>query len=622
MSQLRQGGEVQRLGGRLALIVALGCILCSHRHAEAQVVIEPASPRWGESITISVEPDPAAKEGQRFDRSDRLYAVLSTFRQGTSSPLNRPWTPMTWDGRRFVAHLTAPAGCEAGSAMVATAEQLFSSVSRSFVCRTPEGALPPGALIEGLVWGGRNRSRWEADVADDLAGLRTTADRGWAYAVVWLYRRSSDRAAFTPAVFLREVERVDREETSRTAGLLTSLFYGYDGAGATDKAFERLKELCDRFPESEFTPRMALYFAYGTLATHPEFEPELDRLAVQTAGRAPQNKGFRDLLRHMSKVAGVLPPATLLAIATAWIRDDPDDMHPHYLRALALSNLSGSPAQHMEAETEAGAAIERTLRPHPYDFSESRWRQWAFELRSRLRAARGDLGGAVADVRMAQTVAQDKAGADDMSVEAELWQRLGYGRKAENLAVDAYRAGSLKAEALLKQIYVSRAGGEVGFSDYLIARLREGGGSPVAAVRPAPSFSATTLDGARVDASTLRDRITVLDFWFVGCVACRVERPKLNAIVDEFGDRVRFVGFALNSVDALKTYLASNPYKYEVVPLSQAIADTFSVTSYPTHMVIDRTGTIVWMSGSDDDRVERLRAMIVRVLASQPAKPQ
>jgi hypothetical protein len=39
-------------------------------------------------------------------------------------------------------------------------------------------------------------------------------------------------------------------------------------------------------------------------------------------------------------------------------------------------------------------------------------------------------------------------------------------------------------------------------------------------------------------------------------------------------------------------------------------------------MVIDRTGTIVWMSGSDDDRVERLRAMIVRVLASQPAKPQ
>lgn len=28
--------------------------------------------------------------------------------------------------------------------------------------------------------------------------------------------------------------------------------------------------------------------------------------------------------------------------------------------------------------------------------------------------------------------------------------------------------------------------------------------------------------------------------------ACRVERPLLNAIVDEVGNRVRFIGFALS----------------------------------------------------------------------------
>src|SRR5260221_9546536 len=233
LTRSREGGfsfriiRMTRL--QCAVIVAAGCLWLP-RYAGAQVVIEPASPRWGESITITVRPDPAAPEGQRFDRSDRLYAVLGTFHQGTSSPFKRPSTPMTWDGGQFVAHLTVPAGCEAGFAFVATAEQSFSRVTRNFVCRTTEGTLPPGALISGLVWGDRDRSRWQADVDEDLAALRATPDRGWAYAGVWLYRRGRDRAAFPPEVFRREVERVDREGASRPPGLLRALVFRYGSA--------------------------------------------------------------------------------------------------------------------------------------------------------------------------------------------------------------------------------------------------------------------------------------------------------------------------------------------------------------------------------------------------------
>jgi hypothetical protein len=69
----------------------------------------------------------------------------------------------------------------------------------------------------------------------------------------------------------------------------------------------------------------------------------------------------------------------------------------------------------------------------------------------------------------------------------------------------------------------------------------------------------------------------------------------------------------------LKTYLASNPFKFEVVPESDEIARAFGVRAFPTYMVLDRAGKIVWLSGNDDDRVERLRAAIYRMLASQPA---
>lgn len=600
------------------MIVALGLVALSELHASAQVTIDPASPRWGETVTITAEPNPSAPEAQRFDRSDRLYAVIVGTVHGSSTPYRRVWTSMSWDGHRFVGRLTLPPGCEVGIVTAMTAERYAESTTRHFVCRTSDGRIPPGAVISDLAWGGRDRSNWKKDVADDLAALRATSDAGWAYSVLWLFRRSYEGNAFTREELLRDVERVEREEPNRTAGLLSSLFFGYERAGETAKAFDRLKEVCDRFPESELTTRHALHLATAAIVNRPEFEPELNRLLAQVATRAPSNNGLRDLLSRLVNKTGV-PLSTIRDIATRWMHDDPAAMAPHYQLAVALSNASDAPEQQREAEALVSTAIELTLRAHPFDFTEQRPRQQAFELRSRLRAARGDLAGALADARMAQLVAVDQTGADAMSVEAELWQRLGYDRKAEALAADAYRLGSLKAEALLKTTYVARTGGEQGFSDYLIARLRERGASSLPALRPTPAFSATTLGGATIDASALRDRITVLDFWFIGCPPCRAERPKLNEIVAEFGDRVRFVGFANDPPESLNAYLASTPFKYEIVPRSEEIARRFGVNSFPTHMIIDRAGKIVWLSGNDEDRVERLRVAIVRMLASQPA---
>jgi len=151
-----------------------------------------------------------------------------------------------------------------------------------------------------------------------------------------------------------------------------------------------------------------------------------------------------------------------------------------------------------EAEAELTQAINFSLQPHSFRFSERAQRQRAFRLRSELRARRGDLPGAIADTRMAQLVADDKTGADDLSVEAALWQRLGYSQKAESLALEAYRRGSLKAEAVLKETYIARAGDdEKGFADYLINALRKAELAGDPSFKTVPSFSATTLAAIR-----------------------------------------------------------------------------------------------------------------------------
>lgn len=571
------------------------------RSASAQITLSPESPRWGEAFTITLD---------GFSERDRLYATLTTRHQALGSPRERIWVPMNWDGRRFVGTMTLPAGCEAAYLVIATAERSLESPRRSFVCRSADGRVPPGAMVTGLALGGWDASNWKTDLANDLAALRQAPDHGWEYFAAWFYAWNTDKVP--NAERLRQVERVEKEEGARAGpALLSALAGGYFRAGEPRRAFDVLGQACERFPASEHTVALGLREGAVAVVNNPEFEDELNGLLGRVAAAAPGNRGLRELFSRLATKSGA-SLATLRTVAERWIADYPQNAEPHYQLAEALAS---TPDRAAEADAQVSTAIALALEPHPYDFIERNVRQRAFRLRAKLRTDRNDLIGAIADLRMAQAVADDKIGADDLSAEAALWQRLEYPQRAETLAVEAYQRGSLAAEAVLKQIYKARAGSDAGFREYLIAKLRTNDPAAGVSLKPVPQFSTTTIDGANVDNAGLRGKVTVVDFWFIGCPPCRAERPKLNDIVDEFGDRVRFVGFALDPPNALRAYQAATPLKYEIVAESEPIARLFGVQSYPNHMIIDRSGNIVWLAGTDADRIERLRAMIFRILA-------
>jgi thiol-disulfide isomerase/thioredoxin len=593
---------------------SLGAILLSHP-ASAQVTITPDSPTWGEAITVTVDPSASSDEAQRFQQNDRLYAVLYTNHHGLFRLRDRVWTPMRWDGRRFTATLQVSQPCDVAFIYLATPERSFETGRRSLMCRQPDGSLPPGGLITGLFAEARDASNWKSDIAQDLAALRHVSGHGWEHHLAWLFTWTHEKLSKEERV--RQVERVETEEGAEAGPeMLSALAAGYFRAGDPQRALQKLREACERFPASEFTVALGLFQASAAVVNNPEMEGELNALLARVAAAAPENKGLRELFTRLATKTGA-SLATIRAVADRWIAEYPENAEPHLVLATALAAVKDRSA---DAEAEVSQAIRLALQPHPFLSNERATGQRAFRLRAKLRADRNDLPGAIADARMAQVVADDKVGADDVNAEAVYWERLGYVRKAEDLAVEAYQHGSLESEALLKRLFTARTGGADRFTDYLIDTLRRraDAGSTVS-LKPVPQFSATTLEGARVDTASLREKITVVDFWFIGCPPCRAERPKLNDIVAEFGDRVRFVGFALDKADALKAYQAATPFNYEIVPDSESIAKAFGVQAYPNHMIIDRSGSIVWLAGTDADRIARLRAMIFRVLARSGA---
>ncbi len=109
-------------------------------------------------------------------------------------------------------------------------------------------------------------------------------------------------------------------------------------------------------------------------------------------------------------------------------------------------------------------------------------------------------------------------------------------------------------------------------------------------------FTATDMDGNTVTLSErLRDKeLVVLNFWFANCIYCQREFPAMNEFYAAHSDTVEML--ALNPVDTdatIRSFCEANPdLTIPMLSVPRSWADAFSVTGYPTTVVIDKEGTV------------------------------
>jgi peroxiredoxin len=123
-----------------------------------------------------------------------------------------------------------------------------------------------------------------------------------------------------------------------------------------------------------------------------------------------------------------------------------------------------------------------------------------------------------------------------------------------------------------------------------------------------------SLDGERLDLEGLRGKAVVLNFWFTACPACRAEIPALNRLVEAHrgnGD-VAFIGVALDDEQALRGFLADHEFCYKVASDPQgALARSYGVRAYPSHVVIDRRGRMVGQLSGRIDTIDEVLSRLV-----------
>jgi len=110
------------------------------------------------------------------------------------------------------------------------------------------------------------------------------------------------------------------------------------------------------------------------------------------------------------------------------------------------------------------------------------------------------------------------------------------------------------------------------------------------------AFKLRDLQGRKYDSKALVGKIVVLNFWFINCGPCRLEIPELNKLVHQYKQRddVVFLAVALDDRAAIQTFVEKRPYDYALVADGRYFAERYGITSFPTNVVVDRQGNVVF----------------------------
>ncbi len=582
-------------------------LVCMSQSIFGEIILPSERVTWGDTIQVVVKPNP----GVALLPGDHAYLYTYFWKKGVNFTR---YTPLKGDGKQFTCELTLPDGWEYGYASVVTNEKWIGDWC-GLKALDREGQKPPGSVVLETA-DLRDRSRpanWKAMAEAELSRYPKL---WWLYPNVWILH-FLESGGETPIDLIRQ-HVLAMENAEESAQLLRVMMQGYWDLDEVENAIQCLEKLCKQYPDSPDTVYALNNAGYNIFkkSLPQEYKDKCEDLTVQVINSAPGNSWLREESNAtwwLFSYKGIQINA-YKQLFDNWLLIDEKSPYPYIILAKALYDEG---IELSRAEELGSSGLNLLLSERPYHSEDRVFPGYAFRLLSDLCAHRGDLAGALANIRAAQIYTLEREPAD-LEKEAGIWLQGGRFGRAEEVALEAYRKGSLVAESFVKDLYSKRNGGSEGAEEYFWAKLTgDNAGRDKSANDPetAPDFEVFNLDGVQINNDLLRGKVAVLNFWFTGCGPCIGEMPELNQLVDEFSGDVRFLAFTYNSEDQIKKFLESHEFKYEIVPNENHLQKLFGVKSHPTHVVIDQNGAIRWKgSGAGSENLERMRGMIERLL--------
>ena len=111
-----------------------------------------------------------------------------------------------------------------------------------------------------------------------------------------------------------------------------------------------------------------------------------------------------------------------------------------------------------------------------------------------------------------------------------------------------------------------------------------------------------------VSLSRLKGKVILLDFWFKNCGPCIESVPHLNAINEKFKNK-KFEILSINTWDSKKDiswFCNKHQVTYKVLMNGKELSEKYGVNLFPTIILIDKEGKVLYSGGFDKSKIETL----------------
>ncbi|MGC4044089.1 MAG: TlpA disulfide reductase family protein [Armatimonas sp.] len=100
----------------------------------------------------------------------------------------------------------------------------------------------------------------------------------------------------------------------------------------------------------------------------------------------------------------------------------------------------------------------------------------------------------------------------------------------------------------------------------------------------------------QITLSDLKGKVVLLNFWATWCNPCRQEMPEIVKLQEKYKDRgLVVVGVAADETpEPVIAFLKKNPLPYTNIYITGDIAKVYGVGAFPTSVLIDKNGQIVF----------------------------
>jgi thiol-disulfide isomerase/thioredoxin len=131
----------------------------------------------------------------------------------------------------------------------------------------------------------------------------------------------------------------------------------------------------------------------------------------------------------------------------------------------------------------------------------------------------------------------------------------------------------------------------------------------IKAASPAPFWELPLVVGpGKLSLEQLKGKVVLLEFWFKNCGPCIAAVPELNGLRNKYNG-LPFELIGINAEDTKKDalwFVEKRKVSYTTVYEGNETAKIYGISGYPTTVLLDKNGIVLYAGGFDKERIENL----------------